>query len=127
VNACTDVTGFGLMGHLHEVTQASGVNALLNFKKVPFMESVESLVMVGAVPGGTHANTETALEWTDFGPLSQNERFMLCDAQTSGGLLVFLQPAEADKYMAALKNRNIFHAVIGKITGNGSGLIQIDY
>jgi cysteine desulfurase NifS/selenium donor protein len=127
VNACTDVTGFGLIGHLHEVTQASGVDALVNFRKIPFMEGVEALVRVGAVPGGSQANTETALEWTDFGPLSQGERHMLCDAQTSGGLLVFLQAAEAEKYMAALKNLNIFHAVIGEITGKGSGLIQVGY
>lgn len=127
VNACTDVTGFGLIGHLHEVTQASGVNALLNFKKIPFMQNVESLVMAGAVPGGSHANTETAMEWTDFGPLSPNEQFMVCDAQTSGGLLIFLQPAEAEKYMSALRDQHIFHAVIGEIIGNGSGLIQIDY
>ena len=127
VNACTDVTGFGLIGHLHEVTQASGVVALLNFKQIPVMEGVEALVMAGAVPGGSRANLGTALEWTDFGPLSQTERLMICDAQTSGGLLVFLQPAEAEKYMAALKSRNIFHAVIGEITGKGSGLIQIEY
>lgn len=127
VSACTDVTGFGLMGHLHEVTRASGVDALLNFKKIPVMEGVEALVMAGAVPGGTRANMETALAYTDFGQLSQNERIILCDAQTSGGLLVFLQAAEAGKYMAALRNRNIFHAVIGEITGTGSGLIKIDY
>ena len=127
VSACTDVTGFGLIGHLHEVTQASGVNASLNFKKIPFMDDVEALVMAGAVSGGSRANTENALTWTDFGNLSQNERFMICDAQTSGGLLVFLQPGEAEKYMAALRSNDIFHAVIGEITGTGSGLIKIDY
>ncbi len=96
VNACTDITGFGLTGHLHELTSASGVDAEIWFEQLPFIEGVQSLAAAGAIPGGTIANTDFAVSFTDFGSLSQREIYLVCDAQTSGGLLVSLPPAEAD-------------------------------
>ncbi|MBW6490251.1 MAG: selenide, water dikinase SelD [Lentimicrobium sp.] len=127
VNACTDITGFGLMGHLHEVTLASGVDAELDFNKIPFMGGVEELAMAGAIPGGSIANYENAVEWSNFGALSTNERYMICDAQTSGGLLVCLPPEEAVKFQILLENKGVFSAAIGKLTRPGTGFITVNY
>jgi len=127
VSACTDVTGFGLMGHLHEITLASGVDAEIDFHSIPFMDGVEEMALASAIPGGSKANFEAAAEWSDFGKLSQNECFMLCDAQTSGGLLVCLQPNEAEKYLKLLRDNNIFSTVIGKLTETGIGFITVNY
>lgn len=127
VSACTDVTGFGLMGHLHEVTLASGVDAELDFSKIPFMDGVEELAMANAIPGGSIANYEAAVEWSNFGTLSLKERYMVCDAQTSGGLLVCLQPQEAEKFLKLLETKGVFSAVIGKLTHPGKGFITVNY
>lgn len=127
VSACTDVTGFGLMGHLHEITLASEVNAEIDFRKIPFMEGVEELALASAIPGGSKANYETATDWASFDNLSQIECFMICDAQTSGGLLVCLQPDEAEKYLKLLRDKNIFAVVIGKLTETGTGFITVKY
>lgn len=125
VHACTDVTGFGLTGHLHEMALASEVDAEVVFENLPFLSEVRAYAMAGAVPGGTKANLEYASQWTGFGILSLTEKYMVCDAQTSGGLLISMPPADAEKYMESLSRLDIRGVVIGRITGSGEGKITV--
>ena len=86
VNACTDVTGFGLMGHLTGMLRASGVSAEISASKAPVLPGVDELLAQGVAPGGTHRNqagVEDYVDWDDT--VSENDRLLLCDAQTSGG------------------------------------------
>jgi len=125
VSACTDVTGFGLAGHLHELTAASGVDAEIRFGSIPFLEGVQQLAAAGAIPGGTMANTDFAADFTDFGDLSQTDKYLICDAQTSGGLLISLPPHEAELLMTDLLDQGMTAAIIGSMTGVGEGRIRV--
>jgi len=127
VNACTDITGFGLAGHLSEMTRSSQVDAEIVFSALPFMSQVKELALAGAVPGGTHNNLQFYREWISWKTLlSETEKLMFCDAQTSGGLLVSIPGKYAELVMAELTNQGIENAVvIGRITGSGTGLISV--
>lgn len=127
VNACTDITGFGLAGHLSEMTRGSSVDAEISFKALPFMKQVKELAVAGAIPGGTHKNLDFYQEWIRWKTvLSETEKLMFCDAQTSGGLLVSI-PAQFEKQlMFELKENGVELAVvIGRITQSGSGIINV--
>ncbi|MBK6966887.1 MAG: selenide, water dikinase SelD [Bacteroidales bacterium] len=124
VNACTDISGFGLTGHLHELVSASGVDAEIWFDHLPFIEGVQSLAAAGAIPGGTIANTDFAASFTDFGSLSHSEIYLVCDAQTSGGLLVSLPPDEAELLLKDLTTKGMVAAIVGKLSGPGDGKIR---
>lgn len=99
VHAMTDVTGFGLLGHLSEMAGGSGLTAEIQFEAVPRIAGVEDYIAQGAVPGGTKRN------WASYGhkvqALDEARRFLLCDPQTSGGLLVAVDPAEQSAFEAA--------------------------
>jgi len=125
VHACTDVTGFGLIGHLHELTAASGVTAELSFGSIPFLEGAQQLAAAGAVPGGTIANADFAGEFTDFGDFSLTDIYLVCDAQTSGGLLISLPVTEAELLIRGLEEAGLMGVVIGSITGKGNGQIGL--
>ena len=98
VTALTDVTGFGLLGHLTEVCEGSGLTAEINFSKVPRIAAAESYLKQGSVPGGTIRN------WTSYGhkvgAISDEQRPWLCDPQTSGGLLVCVDPTGREAVQA---------------------------
>lgn len=91
--AVTDVTGFGLLGHLAEVVRASGVSARVRVDAVPVFEHVNDLVDAGMVPGGTRRNLASVGPMLDPGSTSESQRIVMADAQTSGGLLVALDTA----------------------------------
>ena len=103
VEAMTDVTGFGLLGHLSEICEASGMGARVYFDKVPLLPKVEEYRAMGCVPGGAKKNF--ASYGHKISEMSQQQREILCDAQTSGGLLVVVQkdavPAFLEKTSAA--------------------------
>lgn len=126
VDACTDVTGFGLLGHLREMTNASGVGATLFLEKVPVINEAWELAREGIVPGGTRANhqyLEGGIVWRDISP---EEQLILCDAQTSGGLLIAVQESNADRLLDHLRRHRTLEAVvIGKITSESPPLIQV--
>jgi cysteine desulfurase len=126
VNACTDVTGFGLMGHLSELTRGSGVEAEIFFSKVPFMRNLVNLVEKGAVSGGTRGNLKYYSEWIDWSPeLNETQRLMLCDAQTSGGLLFSIPEEYAHAVLDALHDNGILVAsLVGRIAKHGKGMIH---
>ncbi len=127
VNACTDITGFGLAGHLSEMTRGSEVNAEIVFSSLPFMKGVKELALAGAIPGGTHNNLGFYKDWIIWKSVfSDTEKLMFCDAQTSGGLLVALPGKYADSVLRQLSIQGVDCAVIiGSVTGSGNGLIEV--
>jgi len=84
----TDVTGFGLLGHLHKLARASGVTALVDAAAVPYLEGARDALAAGYVSGGTRRNLDWVRPHTQADGLSDDELLLLADAQTSGGLLV---------------------------------------
>lgn len=127
VHALTDVTGFGLLGHLRNITSASGVTAEVSFEKVPVISAARDYVKAGIAPGGTHANWRFLADWVAFAAdVSKEEQLLLCDAQTSGGLLAAVPAAQADAVVAALSAAGtLAAAVVGRITGEGAGKISV--
>ena len=93
-HAVTDVTGFGLVGHARELAAGAGLQAQIDWSAVRLLPGVRELIEAGHVPGGTRTNLDLAAEYTEFAPgMSEVDRLLVCDAQTSGGLFVSL-PAE---------------------------------
>ena len=126
VHACTDVTGFGLLGHLLEMSRGSGCDAELYADSVPFLREVQALATAGVIPGGTHNNLKYVKENVDFGKLTRTRQLMLCDAQTSGGLLIALDEKEARTCLKDLNKHCSFEAaLIGTFTKAGSGRIKL--
>jgi len=118
VHAATDVTGFGLIGHLCEMT-AGGTGAEISAQAVAFFDRAEQLAAAGIVPGGTHANHRLALESgvTFAADVSTARQLVLCDAQTSGGLLLAVPPDQSTELVHALKEAGLAGASeIGSLT-----------
>jgi selenide, water dikinase len=123
VNAATDVTGFGLLGHLGNVLRASsaasGANfgAVVDYKKVPLFSGVEDFLGDGLCPAGTRRNLDFAAPATRFPDgMNESRRLLLADAQTSGGLLIAVNPDRRDALLAALAARDVgVRAVIGSV------------
>ncbi len=88
LSCATDVTGFGLLGHLFKLARASGVTAVLDHRAVPLIEGAREAVRGGFVPGGSRRNLDWVRPQADFGPLAEEDLLLLADAQTSGGLLI---------------------------------------
>ena len=125
VRACTDVTGYGLLGHLRGMLLASGVSARLRFSSLPLINGVIELARSGVVPGGTKKNLENFGGTTRFdGSWSEAEQLAVADAQTSGGLLVAVPPKKADAFARALETRGVENfARIGEIEDGVAGHI----
>jgi selenide,water dikinase len=128
VHALTDVTGFGLLGHLRNMTAASGVTARIWAGSVPVLPAARQYVQAGISPGGTHANWRFLRDWVTFAPdLPKEEQLLLSDAQTSGGLLAAVPAALAEEVTASLRTAGVpAAAIIGKIEGTGEGRIFVD-
>jgi selenide, water dikinase len=102
-HACTDVTGYGLVGHLREMLDAAGLDARLDAVAVPVLAGARSLAEAGHVPGGTKRNLADVADAVDWGDADELTRTLLSDAQTSGGLLIALPPAAAAALVAELR------------------------
>ncbi len=124
VNACTDITGFGLIGHLQIMVHASGVGARLHLDSVPILEGVWDLVQNGIAPGGTYRNLEYAGREVDWRPtVTEEAKVLLCDAQTSGGLLISVPAEKKDALIKELKANGVStHAVIGEVVEEPKGI-----
>ncbi|MBO1563379.1 selenide, water dikinase SelD [Yersinia pseudotuberculosis] len=125
VTAMTDVTGFGLLGHLSEICQGSGVQAILHYSAIPRLPAVEDYIAEGCVPGGTGRNFDSYGHL--IGNMSDLQRQLLCDPQTSGGLLLAVLPdAEADVQAIAAQH-GMTLSPIGELTSADSrrALIEI--
>jgi cysteine desulfurase len=120
-NACTDVTGFGLMGHLLEMMEGSGVSAVIQAGKVPLLPGAVDMAASGVVPGGTMNNLDYTAQRVDYaGGVSDIIRILLNDAQTSGGLLISLPADRAAGLVGLLHQRGIAHAAaIGTVEAAG--------
>jgi cysteine desulfurase len=127
VNACTDITGFGLLGHLLEVSSGSGVDMEISARSIPVLQAAAKYAGAGIVPGGTLNNLEHVKERVHFDEgVSRVAQILLADAQTSGGLLLSLPDEKADMLLEMLHERGIEHAAkIGRAIGKGSGKIQV--
>jgi selenide,water dikinase len=126
VEACTDVTGFGLLGHLHRMLLASGASAEVRAADVPLVEGAAELAAAGHVPGGSERNAvdlRGAVTWT--APLDAPTRTLLTDAQTSGGLLMCVAPGAVDPLLGALSGAAPAAAVIGRVTAGAAGSISV--
>ena len=122
VNAATDVTGFGLLGHLAELLRASAVGARIDTARVPVLPEVDRLAAAGLVPGGSRRNLEALADFVRWSPaLDEPARLILCDAQTSGGLLMSVPDARRAALLAALESRGVAGAVVGQVVA-GSGI-----
>lgn len=126
IHACTDITGFGLLGHLRELSKASKHDVNIYFEKVPFIEEALNLATAGVIPGGTYNNLDFVKEDVDFGSLPRVKQLLLCDAQTSGGLLTAIDKSDVEKYLSELHKAGITAAVlIGEVRETGVGRIII--
>lgn len=113
VTAMTDVTGFGLLGHLSEICQGSKVRAEISFSRVPKLANVEHYIDAGCVPGGTQRNFESYGHL--IGPMTEAQRKLLCDPQTSGGLLIAVEPSEVAKIKDIAQQQGVLLQSIGKL------------
>ncbi|MCP4657848.1 MAG: selenide, water dikinase SelD [bacterium] len=127
VNAVTDVTGFGLVGHLLEMTTASSVEAEIWAESVPMLDEALEWATAGIVPGGTRDNLAhgaSKTQWDD--EVSELERLLLCDAQTSGGLLISLPEIHGQDLVAALHDAGVADAaLVGRMAAAGQGAIRV--
>ena len=118
IDACTDITGFGLLGHLQSMVEASGAGARIHLSQVPLIEGTRELVEAGVAPGGTHRNLESIDRVTSWdASITQEDKLLLSDAQTSGGLLIAVAPDKVSQLLEALSARGVVEAcVVGEIT-----------
>lgn len=126
-HACTDVTGFGLLGHLLEMVAASGVSARLAFAAVPVMEGAFELAASDTVPGGTRDNAAHTEPVVRYGAgVAEATRLLLNDAQTSGGLLVAVAASKADDLLSGLRDAgNTDAARVGEVVVAGAAKIEV--
>jgi selenide,water dikinase len=124
VHACTDVTGFGLLGHLRELAVASGVDVFLDVDRVPVLDGVRDLAAADVVPGGSLdnlAHVSPHVTWCE--DQSRVDKIVLADAQTSGGLLVAVAAEHAPALEARFSERRVPASRIGEVAGPGAGRI----
>ena len=126
VHASTDVTGLGLLGHASEMAKGSGVCLRINSEKVPVLPRTRELAEAGSVPGGTKnnfAHLEGVVDYPES--MDQVDRWILCDAVTSGGLLVSVAGEEADRLLKQLREEGVDAHLIGEVTGEQDGRIIV--
>ncbi|MEF9899289.1 MAG: selenide, water dikinase SelD [Pseudomonas sp.] len=123
VKAMTDVTGFGLLGHLVELADGSGLSARLNYNAVPRLPSVEHYLAEGCVPGGTLRNFESYGE--KIAPLNDEQKHLLCDPQTSGGLLVAVTSDGEAEFLAVAAELGLNLAPIGELVERQSHAVEV--
>jgi selenide,water dikinase len=124
-HAATDVTGYGLLGHLRNMLRSSGVAAEVDAGEVPVLDGVRRLVEDGYVPGGTRRNLADLAPDVDFGETDPLTRTILADAQTSGGLLISVPADRVDHLIGELNGRAPVAAVIGRIVEGTPGRIIV--
>ena len=123
VKAMTDVTGFGLLGHLLEMAEGSGLTARLDYAAVPRLPSVGYYLAEGCVPGGTLRNFESYGE--KVAPLTEEQKHLLCDPQTSGGLLVAVAPQGEAAFLALAAELGLQLAPIGELVERQQYAVEV--
>jgi len=124
VKAMTDVTGFGLLGHLAEMCEGSNLQAVIEFDKVPKIETVDRYLALGCIPGGTNRN------WASYGhkigPITEQQKHILADPQTSGGLLIAVETDDTVAFESVLRENGIDERCIteiGWLEERGGGVV----
>jgi selenide,water dikinase len=127
IHAMTDVTGFGLIGHLREMCLGSGVSACIHAKAVPLLPGAVECVRAGFIPGGLNANRDFAECLVEYeSGVDETLRTLLFDPQTAGGLLISVATESAEKLQSALKHAEVPAARIGEILPKAKPLIRVD-
>ncbi|WP_423129111.1 selenide, water dikinase SelD [Gaoshiqia sp. Z1-71] len=123
ITAMTDVTGFGLLGHLTEMCEGSKLSALIEFDKIPRFPELDDYIAQNCIPGGTHRN------WDSYGHhvqlRNEQEKLILCDPQTSGGLLIAVDPAAIDQVEQLLTSHQVQAVPFGYLTPQTEKLITL--
>ncbi len=125
VEAATDVTGFGLLGHLHNMLAHSGVAARIDASTVPVLDGVRDLALAGHVPGGSQRNLDDLTAHVSFGDVDDIDKLILSDAQTSGGLLMAVNSEVLAGLLEDLAAREILAAVVGEVVEGPAGRIEV--
>ncbi|AIK16829.1 selenophosphate synthetase [Glaesserella parasuis] len=124
ITAMTDVTGFGLLGHLTEICQGSNLRAEVYFDQIQTLDGVREHIAQGAVPGGTTRNFDSYGHL--ISPLSDEQKAILCDPQTSGGLLIAVKPQAVESVKQIAKNANVALYPVGRLLKAESGKVLIE-
>lgn len=124
VKSMTDVTGFGLLGHLSEMCEASSTSALVYSDKVPLLPHIDDYINQGCIPGGTHRNYESYGH--KVSALNDHQKAILCDPQTSGGLLIAVMPGYDKEFVALTTGLGMELQAIGEMTEAGETLIKVE-
>jgi len=123
VTAITDVTGFGLLGHLTEICEGSNISALIRFEDVPLLPKVKTYLAMECVPGGTRRNFESYGH--NISAMSPEQQNILCDAQTSGGLLCAVRKKSVEAFLALTREAGLELKSIGETVARGEHLIEV--
>jgi selenide,water dikinase len=125
-HAVTDVTGFGLLGHGSEMARGSGVSFEISFNQVPILDGAIELAKNGVVPGGSKSNHKWLNDDAVYEDILPEEQLVLCDAITSGGLLVSLNQEDAQSYLDQLHANGVIRsAIVGRVTEKKDKLIYV--
>jgi selenide, water dikinase len=124
VHAMTDVTGFGLLGHLKEMAEGSGLSARLDTSNIPLFENIHKYIEAGAIPGGTHRNWESYRD--TVGEISDYWKNLLADPQTSGGLLLAVDPSSIQSIRTVMEMHDISFESIGNMVSQQEKRILIE-
>lgn len=123
IKAMTDVTGFGLLGHLTEMCEGSNLSAEIELDKIPTFEDVHHYIKQDCIPGGTHRN------WESYGHHVQlkdgDDKLILCDPQTSGGLMIAVEAEAIDEVEQLLRKHHISPQIFGRFTARKEKLIRV--
>jgi len=123
VNALTDVTGFGLLGHLCEMCEGSNLSAEINFSQVPRFDFLQEYIQKKSMPGGTQRN------WESYGhkisPVNDDQKFILADPQTSGGLLVSVDADKAEVFEKLAAELDHHLKPFGKLVAHGERTVTV--
>jgi len=128
VNACTDITGYGLLGHLLEMCKGSNVSVTLEFNEIPLIQGVYELAQKGFIPGGTKRNLDYVSSQVNFSKnISQEQQYILADAQTSGGLLISVAKEKAEDLQKTLtENNTLSSTVVGHVYNPAESTIYVN-
>ena len=127
VRAATDVTGFGLLGHLMNILRGSGVGATVRVDRLPLLPRARELAEAGVIPGGTRRNLEAAAGVAWGSRITEGDRLLATDAQTSGGLLLAVPPDEVEALVAALQREGtLASGIIGRLTDEPAGTLSVE-
>ena len=125
-NAATDVTGFGIVGHLMTMMRASGTTGRLVRSAIPTLPGVIELLSDGIAPGGTHRNLESCADFVSWGDkIQETDKLLMCDPQTSGGLLISIPSDSVDSLLNDLSGRGVSASVVGDVTAFNGNAVEV--